>query len=69
MRRFLDAREAAQICGLAPATLAKRRVVGGPGCPPFVKLGSKVLYDSADLADWLAAQPRLSSTSDSAPVP
>lgn len=46
--------------GLAPATLAKRRLSGGG--PPFVKLGARVLYPEAELNDWLTAQPRFENT-------
>ena len=66
MSGLLDTREAAARLGLARATLAKLRVRGGG--PPFVKLGTKVLYDSADLAAWIAAQGKRRSTSE-APAP
>ncbi len=62
MITLLDTNQAALRLGLARATLAKYRVVGGG--PPFVKLGAKVLYPEPDLAAWLAAKPRQFSTSD-----
>jgi hypothetical protein len=62
MTTLLDTHQAALRLGLARATLAKYRVVGGG--PPFVKLGAKVLYPEPDLAAWLAAKPRQFSTSD-----
>jgi hypothetical protein len=61
---LLDTFQAADRTRLARATLAKLRVTGGG--PPFVKLGAKVLYDSADLESWIAAQGKRRSTS--APV-
>lgn len=58
-----DTRAAAEHVGLAPSTLEKRRVFGGG--PPYRKLGTKVVYDSADLDAWLEAQPRMNSTAES----
>ena len=58
--------EAAKHLGLAPATLAKLRCLGGS--PTFFKLGRRVLYDRADLDAWLA-QRRAKSTSDAARLP
>jgi hypothetical protein len=54
---------AAALTGLAASTLAKLRCVGGG--PPFIKLGRKVLYRRADLADWLNAR-RVANTCEAA---
>ena len=62
---LLDTFETAARLKLARATLAKLRVNGGG--PPFLKLGWKVLYDEADVAEWLAAQGKRRSTSDVPP--
>ena len=62
MNTLLDTQQAAMRVGLARATLAKYRVVGGG--PPFVKIGAKVLYPLAALDGWLDAKPLQASTSD-----
>ena len=59
---LLDTTQAAERCKLARATLAKLRVNGGG--PLFRKIGSKVLYDDADLTAWIDAQGKRRSTSD-----
>jgi excisionase family DNA binding protein len=53
--------DAAAYVGLAVQTLAKMRVSGES--PPFYKLGRQVLYDRAELDEWVAAR-RRRSTSD-----
>jgi len=60
-KRMLTTKDAARYLGLAVQTLAKLRVTGGS--PPFHKFGSRVLYDTADLAAWIARR-RRGSTSD-----
>ncbi|AHG91862.1 hypothetical protein J421_4325 [Gemmatirosa kalamazoonensis] len=59
---LLDAKEAAELVKLAPATLAKLRVVGGG--PPYIKIGARVVYEVADLEAWVAARGKRRSTSD-----
>jgi hypothetical protein len=61
-RTLLTAREAAAYLRLAPVTLAKLRVAGGDS-PGFFKVGSRVMYDQAELDAWLDAR-RRRSTSD-----
>jgi hypothetical protein len=51
---MMDAATAAVFTGLAVATLAKPRCLGGG--PVYLKLGRKVIYRRADLADWLSAR-------------
>lgn len=63
---LLNTCQAAERTSLARATLAKLRVLGGG--PRFLKLGSKVLYEAADLDAWIAAHGKRRSTSD-APAP
>jgi hypothetical protein len=53
---------AAEHLGLAPATLAKLRCVGGG--PLFTKLGRAVVYTVDDLEQWVAAQGKRRSTCD-----
>lgn len=60
--RKLRTPEAAQDVGLAPATLAKLRCVGGG--PSFTKLGRAVVYDLVDLDKWVAKQGKRRSTCD-----
>jgi excisionase family DNA binding protein len=61
-KRLLGTEAAAEYLGLAVQTLAKMRVSGES--PPFYKLGRQVLYDRAELDDWVVARKRR-STSDS----
>jgi predicted DNA-binding transcriptional regulator AlpA len=61
MTELLSTEDAASIVGLSPQTLAILRVEGGG--PKYVKLGRSVRYDPADLAAWIAANKR-ASTSD-----
>jgi predicted DNA-binding transcriptional regulator AlpA len=46
----------------ARSTWQKRRLTGDG--PPFVKIGRSVRYPSSGVKAWLAARPRLLSTSD-----
>jgi predicted DNA-binding transcriptional regulator AlpA len=50
----LPAREAAQILGLAPSTLAKLRLFGNG--PAYCKLGRRVVYRREDVETWLASR-------------
>ena len=59
----LDTVAAAKLVGLAVATLAKLRCLGGG--PAYLKLGRKVVYRRADLADWLGAR-RVANTTQAA---
>jgi hypothetical protein len=53
--------QAAERLGVSVSYMNKMRLVGGG--PRFIKMGARVLYDPADLAAWLDAQKR-SSTSE-----
>jgi excisionase family DNA binding protein len=53
--------EAAEYLGISESKLAKLRCFGGG--PEFLKLGSRVLYEEADLEKWKQARKRR-STSD-----
>jgi predicted DNA-binding transcriptional regulator AlpA len=61
LRRMLSAPEAAIYCGSSTSTFAKLRLYGGG--PLYVKLGRRVVYDPADLDQWVALNRRV-STSD-----
>jgi hypothetical protein len=58
-----DAVAAAGFTGLAVATLAKLRCIGGG--PEYLKLGRKVAYRRADLVKWLNAR-RVANTTQAA---
>ncbi len=62
--RLLTETEAASMLGVAPATLRRWRWAGNP--PPFVKIGTAVRYDPADLSAFIEAG-RRNSTSDLGP--
>lgn len=62
----MNSRDAARYLGLAHATLAKMRCLGGS--PVFLRLGRKIVYCRADLDAWLDAR-RASSTSDADQLP
>jgi hypothetical protein len=59
----VDAAAAAALTGLAVATLAKLRCIGGG--PEYLKLGRKVVYRRTDLANWLNAR-RVANTTEAA---
>ena len=56
--------ETARRLGLQPSTLANRRSRGLG--PRYIKCGGRVMYRAADVAEWLDAQTR-TSTSDLGP--
>ena len=59
---YLRAPAAAAYLGLAPSTLAKMRMNPDAG-PRFTKAGPRVvLYDRADLDDWLEGRKRNSTS-------
>lgn len=65
-RAKLRAPDAARFLGLAPATLAKLRCVGGG--PVFAKFGRAVVYDRTDLEAWCDGKGKQRSTADVAVV-
>ncbi len=58
--RLLNEHEAAYALGLKVATLRRWRWAGKP--PRFLKIGSAVRYDPDELADFLEAARRTSTT-------
>ena len=62
---MLRTREAAAYIGMAKSTLEKLRVYGG-GCP-YIRVGRVVVYDPADLDDWLASHRRTSTSDETRP--
>ena len=57
--------EAATYCGSSASTFEKLRLTGGG--PRYIKIGRRVVYDQADLDEWLAGN-RRRSTSDQGPA-
>ena len=64
-RELFDPTDAANYLGLAVQTLSRWRVEGGG--PPYLKLGSRVRYDRADLDEWLD-QRRRRTTAEPRPI-
>lgn len=61
-RRRLRPEEAARYIGVSVSTLAKFRM-SGEG-PAYIKVGQRVvLYDTAEIEDWLASRRRTSTGS------
>ncbi len=52
----LRVRDAADYVGLSISTLAKWRITGFG--PRYIKAGARVLYDRADLDEWLVSRRR-----------
>jgi predicted DNA-binding transcriptional regulator AlpA len=57
--------ELAKRLGVSRQTLSIWRLRGGDATPRYIKLGSRVAYDAADVQAWLASRKR-GSTSESA---
>ncbi len=57
---LIDEHEAARILGLSVKTLRRWRWAGRP--PSFLKIGSAVRYDPANLAAFIEAARRTSTT-------
>ena len=57
---LIDEHEAARILGLSVKTLRRWRWAGKP--PRFLKIGSAVRYDLAELASFIEAARRTSTT-------
>ena len=50
---LIDTAELARRTGTGATTWAKRRMLGHPYTPPFVKLGRSVRYRWSDVEVWL----------------
>lgn len=61
LRPYLRGGEAAELIGVSVRTLEKYRCTGGG--PPFLKVGSRVLYLREDVETWLQRH-RCQNTSD-----
>jgi len=56
----LSVRDAADYCDVSVSFLNRSRLTGDG--PEFLKLGAKVMYESADLDAWLASRRRRSTS-------
>ena len=65
--RLLNGHEAAEAVGLKVATLRRWRWAGKP--PRFLKIGSAVRYDPAELASFIEAARRTSTTDTGSSAP
>ena len=54
--RYLDTRQAAAYLDLGPRTLRRMRAAGEG--PPYARWGRRVIYDRADLDEWIARHKR-----------
>jgi hypothetical protein len=61
--RYINEKEAAMLTGMSVAWLQRSRWRGGINCIPFVKCGSRVLYDIKAIESFLAQRIK-TSTSD-----
>lgn len=59
-RRKMPTPDAAAYLGIGVSTLNKMRVLGGG--PQFIAIGTRVVYDPADLDDWCADKKRTSTS-------
>lgn len=57
---MLNVKQAADYTGLSKSSLDKLRIYGGG--PVFIKVGARVIYDSADIDSWLASK-KIANTS------
>lgn len=64
--KLLNVNEAAERLGVSVSYLNKLRLSGGG--PAFVKIGARVAYDPADLASWIEARKRQSTSEYGASV-
>lgn len=55
--RLLTEAQTAELLGLAPATLRRRRSTGDPNQPDHVKIGRSVRYPASAVAAFVAALP------------
>ncbi len=54
----MNSERAAEFIGLAESTLAKMRMTVGAG-PPYFKIGRRVVYDLADIKEWMLSKKKL----------
>ena len=56
LSRYLNTRQAAAWLGIGPGTLNRMRVSGDG--PRYIKIGRRVIYDRADLGEWVEERKR-----------
>lgn len=52
--RYLTSDEAAERCRISTSTIERLRSTGDG--PRFARIGGRVIYDAADLAEWVDSQ-------------
>lgn len=62
---YIDTEELARRTNTAAITWAKRRMLGEPHTPPYIKIGRNVRYRWSNVEAWLAERER-GSTSEAA---
>lgn len=63
--QIIDTAELARRTATGTTTWAKRRMLGHPHTPPYVKLGRSVRYRWSDVEEWLSTR-QIQSTSEAA---
>ena len=66
LKKFLTSIKTARRLNISDAYLRRSRVeglLGGRLAPPYIKIGTKVLYDQQDVEDWLTEIPKQRHTS------
>ena len=62
---FVDTQELAERTGVSAITWARKRCLGAPHTPKYLRIGRRVLYRWSDVEAWLESCER-SSTSEAA---
>jgi len=62
---LINTKQLAQLTNTSEITWAKRRMLGVPHSPPFLRLGRSVRYRWSDVEAWLETRQR-QSTSEAA---
>jgi excisionase family DNA binding protein len=55
---YLTTKQVAEMTGLSVSFFEVGRSLGSPGHPPYLKVGSRVLYSRTDIAEWLEKRRR-----------
>ncbi len=55
-RQYLTSDEAAERCRISTSTIERLRSTGDG--PRFARIGGRVIYDAADLGEWVETQKR-----------
>jgi len=50
---YLTTKQVAEMTGLSVSFFEVGRSLASPGHPPYLKVGSRVLYSRSDIVEWL----------------